>query len=120
MSNVKLPQGQDLASEYARTLTAQANIMPSLLAAQSQFQPLQDSNQLAQLNSMLNGTAGGTYSTQTFVPAVYKTSGKYSYGKIPQGVDGTIDYPSLPDPRGGGGGSSGGMGIPGLGGSMGM
>jgi hypothetical protein len=120
MSNVKLPKGQDLASEYARTLTAQANIMPSLLAAQSQFQPLQASNQLSNLDMMLNGTEGGTYNTQSYVPAVYKQGGKYSYGKIPTGVDGTIDYPSLPDPRGGGGGGSGGSGIPGLGSGTGM
>lgn len=116
MSNVNLPKGQDLASEYARTLTAQSNIMPSLLAAQSQFQPLQASNQLSNLDMMLNGTAGGTYDTQSFVPAVYKTGSKYSYGKIPAGVDGTIAYPTLPDPRGHGGG--GGGGIPGLSGGL--
>lgn len=121
MSNVNLPKGQDLASEYARTLTAQANIMPSLLAAQSQYQPLQASNQLSNLDSMLNGTAGGSYDTQEYVPSVYKQGGKYSYGKIPMGVMGTIDYPNLPDARGGGGGGGGGgMGIPGLGGGMGF
>ncbi len=119
MSNVNLPKGQDLASEYARTLTAQSNIMPSLLAAQSQFQPLQASNQLSNLDMMLNGTSGGTYNTQEYVPAVYRQGGKYTYGKIPQGVLGTVDYPTLPDPRGGGGGSSSG-GIPGLGGGMGL
>jgi hypothetical protein len=114
-----MPKGQDLASEYARTLTAQSNIMPSLLSAQSQYQPIQASNQLSNLDMMLNGTAGGTYDTQEYMPAVYQQGRKYSYGKIPAGVMGTIDYPTLPDPRGGGGGgSSGGMSIPGLSGSM--
>lgn len=114
MSSVNLPKGQDLASEYARTLTAQANIMPNLLASQAQFQPLQASNQLSNIDSLLNGTAGGTYDTQEFMPAVYKTGNRYSYGKIPAGVDGTIDYPTLPDPRGGGGGGGGSSGLPGL------
>lgn len=119
MSNVNMPKGQDLASEYARTLTAQANIMPSLLSAQSQYQPLQASNQLSNLDMMLNGTSGGTYDTQSYTPAVYKQGNKYSYGKIPSGVMGTIDYPNLPDPRGGGGGgSSGGMGLPGMDGGV--
>lgn len=119
MSNVQMPKGQDLASEYARTLTAQANIMPSLLSAQSQYQPLQASNQLSNLDMMLNGTSGGMYETQSYTPAVYQQGRKYSYGKIPAGVMGTIDYPNLPDPRGGGGsGSSGGMGIPGISGGL--
>lgn len=109
MSSVNLPKGRDLASEYARTLTAQSNIMPSLLAAQAQYQPLQASNQLANMNALLNGTPAGNYETQSFVPAVYKKGSNYSYGKIPEGVMGTIDYPTLPDAKGGGSGGGGGI-----------
>lgn len=100
MSEINLPKGRSLADEYAKTLTAQSNIMPSLLAAQAQYQPIQSSNELANLNSMLLGTQGYDYDTQEYVPAVYRQGGKYSYGKIPKGISGTIDYPTLPDPTG--------------------
>lgn len=120
MSEVNLPKGRSLAGEYAKTLTAQSNIMPSLLAAQAQWQPIQSANELSNLNAMLLGTEGYDYETQEYVPAVYREGNKYSYGRIPEGVSGTIDYPTLPDPTGtkSSGGNRGFLpGLPGIGGS---
>lgn len=119
MSSVNLPKGRSLAEEYAKTLTAQSNIMPSLLAAQAQWQPVQSANELSNLNAMLLGTEGYDYDTQEYVPAVYRRGGSYSYGAIPKGISGTIDYPTLPDRRFGSNGKNKGF-LPGMGGSGGM
>lgn len=117
MIDANLPKGRSLADEYAKTLSAQLGIAPSLFASEAQFQPQYTGLALSNFEHLLGGTPEYSYDTQSYVPAVYKQGGKYSYGKIPAGVQGTIAYPSLPDSRGGGGGSSGG-GLPGMGGGL--
>lgn len=108
--DVKMPANRDLSTEYSKTLSAQLGIAPNMLASQAQYQPVQSANTLQNLNYMLMGTPEQSYDTQVYSPAVYNKDGNYRYGKIPAGVAGTIQYPSLPDPRGGGGGG-GGSGI---------
>lgn len=127
MANINLPKGRDLASEYSQTLSAQANILPNLLATQAQYAPLTAANQLSQMQTMLLGTPGGSYETRSYTPPIIQKGNSYRYGAVPKGFGGMIDYPDLPQvgagrtPGSGGGGSGGGggLGIPGLGGSMG-
>lgn len=104
--DINMPKGRDLATEYSKTLSAQIGILPNLLAAQAQYAPLQASSTLGNLSTLLLGSPGGSYDTQVYTPAVYRTGGKYSYGKVPPGTAAQIMYPQLPDNRGGG--SSGG------------
>lgn len=99
MANINMPKGRDLAQEYSKTISAQMGILPNLLAAQSQFAPIQASNQLSNLNSLLLGTPDQSYNSQIYTPSVYQQGGKYKYGKLPQGISGTIQYPNLPDNR---------------------
>lgn len=119
--DANMPKGRSLADEYAKTLSAQLGIAPSLFASEAQFQPQYTGLALSNFEHLLGGTPEYQYDTQSYVPAVYKSGGKYSYGKIPAGVQGTISYPTLPDSRGGGGSSGGGFpGMPGMGGGGGM
>src|SRR5262245_32627792 len=104
MSQINLPKGRALAGAYAKTLSAQANLLPSLLATQADTQPISTATRLADIQQLLLGTPEGDYETQEYTPAVYLKNGRYSYGPIPKGVQGLINYPELPDARGGGGG----------------
>jgi len=120
--DVNMPKGRSLASEYAKTLSAQLGIAPSLFASEAQYQPQYTALGLQNYDTLLEGSPETSYDTQEFVPAVYKTGRKYSYGRIPPGVQGTIYYPTLPDAPGGrgGGGGSGMPGLPGMPGGGGM
>lgn len=119
MANISLPKGRSLGSEYAGTLSAQQNILPNMFASQAQWQPLQSSTQLSNLRNLMLGTDAMDYNTREYSPAVYRQGGNYSYGKIPDGVQGVINYPNLPDSRGSNGSSGGGgiwlpPGVPGI------
>lgn len=107
MANLNMPAGRDYGTEMAKTLSAQANIMPNLLGQQAQWQPLSTSEQLSNINELMMGTPDMSYETRTFSPAVYRQGGVYSYGGLPKGINGLIQYPSLPDPRTTGGGGGG-------------
>lgn len=111
MASLNMPAGRDLGTEFSKTLSAQANMLPNMLGTAAQWQPLQTSEQLSNINQMLMGTPDINYDTRAYTPAVYRQGGTYSYGGIPKGINGLIDYPSVPDNRGGGGSSGGGGGI---------
>lgn len=108
MSSIKLPNGRSLAGEYAQTLSAQLGIMPNMLSGQAEWQPVQTSNQLSNINQLLLGTPELNYDTRVYTPATYRQGNSYSYGKLPPFVTGEIKYPNLPDSRGSGGGGGGG------------
>lgn len=122
MSSINLPAGRDLPSEYSKTLSAQISMLPNLLAAQAQYQPVQSANQLSNLNSLLLGTPDQEYTSQIYTPSVRERGGVFSYGSIPKGTSGYIAYPNLPNnipqtgKTGGSGGGIGGVGLPGTGG----
>lgn len=128
MASINLPAGRNLSQEYSQTLSAQMGIMPNLLAAQAQYQPVQSGNTLQNLNYLMLGTPDQSYTSQVYSPAVYDKGGTYSYGPLPQDVMGAIQYPSLPDQTNfpqstpwyqkifGGGGGGGIPGLPGIGG----
>src|SRR5581483_9200740 len=121
--DANMPKDRSLSDEYAKTLSAQIGIAPNLFASEAQFQPQYTGLALKNFETLLGGSPEYNYDTQTFTPAVYKVGSQYKYGKIPPGVQGTIDYPQLPDSRGGGGGGGGGgsfPGMPGMGGGGGF
>jgi len=121
--DANMPKDRSLSDEYAKTLSAQIGIAPNLFASEAQFQPQYTGLALKNFETLLGGSPEYNYDTQTFTPAVYKVGSQYKYGKIPPGVQGTIDYPQLPDSRGGGGGGGGGgsfPGMPGMGGGGGI
>lgn len=110
MASLNMPAGRDLGTEFSKTLSAEAAMLPNMLGTQAQYQPLQTSQQLSNINQLLLGTPDINYDTRSYSPAVYRQGNNYSYGGIPRGVNGLINYPTLPDPRGSNGSRGGGGG----------
>lgn len=119
---------RNLATEYRKTLQAQHDLAPMQYMDEAQFQPLYQSLNLKNIDTLLNGTGAQDYTYYDWNPAVYSNTRRAKQGSsflsglpgMPGGDGG--GFPGLPGGSGGfslpglPGGSGGFPGLPGMGG----
>lgn len=103
------PANLDYGKIMSQTLQTQVGLQPLLQASESQWDPFQTNQSLANLNDLLFGSQGGSYDVQTLTPAVFQDGKQLSYGKAPKGFLGEVNTPPLGTASGGRGGGAGGM-----------